>query len=254
MLKNPQHDRVKPRGGSRAVYTMCKKNIRFGRGWLPLSSERFFWLWSALLDSKEWIITLDLERRWPRDSFCESRRGKRWWRLRRRLETPCRHVALLVQRRGLPGNTCKEGGGRCCGPKLTSCQFSCSNPGWSWRWRRPGWGLISSPPPPTGYAGCKVLKWFKRNVQKIKFSHRKFSLPPLLGSGLYEKSMTSSGPKHLPTIWTRCSSSHILSDIRITQFSVMFYVIDSWLYLPSYIIYILIAKKCRMSKVVTCVG
>ena len=25
MSKNSQHDRVKPRGGSRAVYTMCKK-------------------------------------------------------------------------------------------------------------------------------------------------------------------------------------------------------------------------------------
>ena len=35
-----------------------------------------------------------------------------------RLETPCRHAAPLLLRQGLPGNTCKEGGGRCCGPNL----------------------------------------------------------------------------------------------------------------------------------------
>lgn len=45
------------------------------------------------------------------------------------------------------------------------------------------------------------------------FCYRKFSLPPLLGSRLDEKPMTCSGPKQLPTLWPRCSSSHLLPGI-----------------------------------------
>ena len=39
MSKNPQHDRVKPRGGwggSRAVYTMCKKTSDLVENGFPL--------------------------------------------------------------------------------------------------------------------------------------------------------------------------------------------------------------------------
>ena len=46
MSKNPQHDRVKPRGGGgggQGPFTQCVKNIRFGRGWLPLALLEHKW-------------------------------------------------------------------------------------------------------------------------------------------------------------------------------------------------------------------
>ena len=108
--------------------------------------------------------------------------------------------------------------------KLTSCQSSCSSPGWSWQWRRPGWGLISCPSLPTEYAGFKVtLNWV--TLLLVLFCYRKFTLPPLLGPGLNEKTQACSPrPKQLPTFGARSSSSHLLPAIGSST-GVFFYKI-----------------------------
>ena len=64
--------------------------------------------------------------------------------------------------------------------------------------------------PSSTHRMCWVL--FHLSGQKSKLFYRKFSLPPLLGPTLDEKTCSSSGPNQLPTLWPG-SSSHLLPAI-----------------------------------------